>query len=100
MDDQLQRAPIDVLEVSTRGVVRDTNEIDRTIIDVTDPTGAHIVDVFPRFADDTLLTAFDGESVTETDFEEYYPDLGRWLAISVVALSESGTVYVRDVTER
>jgi hypothetical protein len=56
--------------------------------------------VFPRSVDDTLLSAFDGESVTETDFEEYYPALDRWLAVSVIALAEVGTVYVRDVTER
>jgi hypothetical protein len=100
MDEQLQRAPIGVLEVSTEGVVRDSNETGQTLVGVTDPTGGPIADVFPRSVDDTLLTAFDGESVTETDFEEYYPDLGRWLAISVVAHSEGGTVYVRDVTER
>ncbi len=100
MDEYLQRAPIGVLDVSTEGIVRDSNEIGRTLIDATDPTGSPVADVFPRSVDDTLLTAFSGESVTETDFEEYYPDLGRWLAISVVALAEGGTVYVRDVTER
>ena len=100
MDEQLHRAPIGVLEVSTRGIVLDSNEIGQTLIDATDPTDAPIADVFPRSVDDTLLTAFKGESVTERDFEEYYPDLGKWLAVSVVALSEGGIVYVRDVTER
>ena len=100
MDDQLQRAPIGVLEVSTDGIVLGCNEIGRTLIDATDPTGAPIADVFPRSVDDTLPTVFDGESVTETDFEEYYPALDRWLAVSVVALSEGRTVYIRDVTER
>ena len=100
MDDQLQRAPIGVLEVSTEGIVLDCNDIGRTLIDATDPTGTPIADVFPRSVDDTLLTAFDGDCLTETDFEEYYPNPDRWLAVSVVALAEVGTVYVRDVTER
>jgi len=101
MDDRLQQAPIGVLDVSTDGTVADINEVGQALIGVaTDPTGAPLVDVFPRSVDDTLLAAFDGESVTETDFEEYYPELERWLAVSVVALEEAGVVYLRDVTER
>ena len=100
MDERLRRAPVGVLEVSVEGVVLDSNETGRTLIDATDPTGAPVADVFPRSVDDTLLTAVDGESVSETTFEEYYPDLDRWLAVSVVAVAEGGTVYLRDVTER
>jgi len=101
MDERLQQAPIGVLDVSTDGTVSDSNEIGRTLIGVTtDPTGEPVADVFPRSVDDTLVAAFEGESVTEVDFEEYYPDLERWLAVSVVAFEEAGTVYLRDVTER
>ena len=101
MDDRLQRAPIGVLDVSADGTVSAINEIGRTLIDATsDPTGAPLADVFPRSVDDTLLIAFEGESVTEADFEEYYPDLERWLGVSVVGVEKAGTVYLRDVTER
>ena len=100
MDERLRRAPIGVLEVSADGIVLDSNAIARTLIDATDPADAPIADVFPRSVDDTLLTAFEGDSVAETEFEEYYPDLDEWFAVSVVARSEGGTVYVRDVTER
>jgi len=101
MDDRLRRAPIGVLDVSTDGTVSDSNEIGRTLIDAaTDPTGSSLVDVFPRSVDDTLFTAFEGESVAEIDFEEYYPDLERWLAVSVVGVDGGGTVYLQDVTER
>ncbi|WP_338742280.1 bacterio-opsin activator domain-containing protein [Haloplanus salilacus] len=100
MDDRLHRAPIGVLDVSTEGVVLDSNEIGQRLIDATDPTGVPLADVFPRSVDDTVLTAFEGASVTETDFEEYYPELDRWFAVSVVALDEGGAVYFRDVTER
>jgi DNA-binding CsgD family transcriptional regulator len=101
MDDRLQRAPIGVLDVSADGTVTDINGAGRTLIDVTtDPTGAPLAEVFPRSVDDTLLAAVDGDAATETEFEEYYPDLERWLAVSVVSLDAGGTVYVRDVTER
>lgn len=101
MDERLRRAPIGVLDVSTDGTVSDINEIGRTLIDATtDPTGAPLAEIVPRSVDDTLVTAFEGASVTETDFEEYYPDLERWLAVSVVAFEGAGTVYLRDVTER
>jgi predicted DNA binding protein len=100
MDDRLHRAPIGVLEVSIDGVVVDSNEIGRTLIGETNPTGTRLAEAFPRSVDDSVLTAFDGRSVTETEFEEYYPGPDRWLAVSVVALDEGGAVYFRDVTER
>jgi hypothetical protein len=100
MDERLQRAPIGVLGVSIDGVVSDSNGVARTLTGATDPTGAPLAEVFPRSVDDTLLTLFEGESVSEAEFEEYYPDLERWLAVSVVAHDEGGTVYLRDVTER
>jgi len=101
MDDRLQQAPIGVLDVSDDGTVSEINETGRRLLDVTtDPRGDPLGQAFPRSVDDTLLTAFEGDSVTETDFEEYYPDLERWLAVSVVAPEAGGTVYLRDVTER
>jgi DNA-binding CsgD family transcriptional regulator len=101
MDERLQRAPIGVLDVSADGTVSDSNETGRSLIDATtDPAGAPLADVFPRSVDDTLLTAFEGESVTEVEFEEYYPGLERWLTVSVVEIDGDGTVYLRDVTAR
>jgi len=100
MDDRLARAPVGVLDVSIDGTVVDSNDRARTLIDAVDPAGATLAEVFPRSVDDTLVTAFEGESVSEADFEEYYPDPDRWFAVSVVALDEGGTVYLRDVTER
>jgi hypothetical protein len=51
--------PISGLEVSTGGIVLGCDEIGRTPIDATDPTGASVADVFPRSVDDTLLSEFD-----------------------------------------
>jgi predicted DNA binding protein len=100
VDERLRRAPIGVLEVSAEGVVVDSNEVWDRLTGVTEPSGTPLAEAVPRSVDDTLLTVAEGDPVTETEFEEYYPDLDRWLAVSVVALDETGIVYARDVTER
>ncbi|WP_247010614.1 bacterio-opsin activator domain-containing protein [Halorientalis litorea] len=99
MDERCQRAPFGVLDVTAKGTVSAINETGRTLIDATDPTGAQLAEVFPRSVDDTILTAFGGDSITETEFEEYYPDIDRWFAVSVVPLENGGTVYLQDITE-
>ncbi|MFB6107620.1 MAG: bacterio-opsin activator domain-containing protein [Haloplanus sp.] len=101
MDDRLQRAPVGVLTVSPDGTVIGINEVARSLIRSTDDVvGAALSEVFPRSVENSLLTAFEGDSVTETAFEEYYPDLERWLDVSVAATDEGVTVYLQDVTER
>jgi hypothetical protein len=101
VDDRLGVAPFGVLDVAPDGTVTDLNERGRTLIDATaDVVGSPLADVGPRSVDDTLLAAFEDGTVTETDFEEYSPDLERWLAVSVASVEQGGTVYLRDVTER
>ncbi|MFD1588432.1 bacterio-opsin activator domain-containing protein [Halorientalis brevis] len=101
MDDRLQRAPVGVLEVSPEGTVTAINDVARGLIDVTaDPSGVPIAEVFPRSVEDTLLGAFEGEDVCAVEFEEYYPDLELWLAVSVVPTDTDVVVYLQDVTRR
>lgn len=101
MDDRLQNAPVGVLVASPDGAMTDINEVAESLIDSTDDAiGAPLVEVFPRSVEDSLLVAFEGDSVTETSFQEYYPDLERWLDVSVAATDEDVTVYLQDVTER
>jgi len=100
MDDRLQHAPIGVLYVSSDETVIDINNVARTLIDATDDAvGSPLEEVFPRSVEDSLLIALEDESVTETSFEEYYPNLDRWLEVSVVSTADETTVYVQDVTD-
>lgn len=101
MDDRLQHAPVGVLEVSADGTVTGINDVARELIDCSDdPTGDSLGETFPRSVEDTLLDAFEGESVTDATFEEFYPDLERWLSISVVPAEAGRIVYLQDVTRR
>jgi hypothetical protein len=101
MGDRLQHAPVGVLVVAPDGTVADVNDTAQSLIAATDDAiGAPLVEMFPRSVEDSLLIAFDGDSVTETSFEEYYPDLERWLDVSVTATGADVTVYLQDVTER
>lgn len=100
MDERLERAPLGVLEFSTEAAVTGANSRAHALLDLDDdPGGAPIRSVLPRSVDDTLLDACGGDSVTEAAFEEYYPDVERWLSVSVVPTDAGGVVYVRDVTE-
>ena len=101
MDDRLQYAPIGVLTVLRDGTVTNINEVAKSLIGSTDgAVGAPLDEVFPRSVEDSLFVAFEAESVTETSFEEYYPDLEQWLTVSVTATEDGVTVYLQDVTER
>jgi len=99
MEDRLQNAPIGVITVRDR-IVMASNEIASELLTAEDPSGEKIADVFPRSVADSLPNAFDGESVADTMFEEYYPTIDRWLSVSVVSGDGTATVYVDDVTER
>ena len=101
MDDRLQNAPVGVFEISPDGTVTDINEVAQSLIGSTgSAVGAPLPEVFPRSVEDSLLIAIEGDSITETSFEEYYPDLDRWLDVSIVATDEGVTVYLQDVTDR
>ncbi len=101
MDDRLQNAPVGVLEVLPDGTLTDINEVAQSLIGSTaDAIGTSLAEVFPRSVEDSLLIAIEGDAVTETSFEEYYPDLERWLDVSIAATDEGVTVYLQDVTEQ
>jgi hypothetical protein len=100
MNDRLRRAPVGVLAVSDDGTVAAANDAARELLDLgTASLGEALGEVGPRSVDDSLLAAFDG-AVAEAEFEEYYPALDRWLAVSVVPADGDATVYLRDVTAR
>ncbi|MFT4909755.1 MAG: putative DNA binding protein, partial [Natronomonas sp.] len=100
MDNRLQRAPVGVIETTPEGQVTDANETAAEAIDTDRATlrGADILDSFPKAAAGTLRTVFAGESPTGRSFEEYYPEIDRWLAVDV-RVGDDVVVYVRDRTE-
>lgn len=101
MDERLERAPIGVLSVRADEVVCEVNAVAEDLLDAEgDVVGRPLATVAPRSVEDSLLEAIEGESVAETEFEEYYPDRDQWLAVSVVSTADGATVFLRDVTKR
>ncbi|WP_327051911.1 bacterio-opsin activator domain-containing protein [Halomicrococcus gelatinilyticus] len=99
MDERLQRAPVGVIDVAADGTVRGVNDVAREVLDEHRiQTGVSIEDAFPRSVEDSLVDAFDGAGATAAAFEEYYPELERWLDVSVVPTDDAVTVYLQDVT--
>lgn len=100
MDDQLQHAPIGVIKTTAEGHITDANRPAATAID-TDPemlSGTNFLEIFPKSAAGTLRDAFTGGAPTAQSFEEYYPQIERWLAVDI-HVGEDVFVYVRDRTE-
>ncbi|MEE6208924.1 bacterio-opsin activator domain-containing protein [Salarchaeum sp. III] len=101
MNDRLQNAPIGIIEVSDGNIVDSVNDAARELIDLEgSAAGAAVDDVMPRSVEDSLVDAFTGAAVTTTEFEEYYPALDRWLAVSIIPVADATTVYLQDVTPR
>ena len=98
MEHRLAEAPIGVITVR-EGIVRAWNDSAADVLATDAPTGKPITDVFPRSVERSLPQAFEG-SVSDAAFEEYYPELDRWLSVSVVPGDDATTVYVTDVTEK
>lgn len=98
MDDRLRWAPFGVITVLD-GRVAAANDAAQEFLDDA-PEADPIEAVFPQSVAGSLPAAFEGESVAETTFEEYYPQIDRWLSVSVVPDDDGATVYVDDVTER
>jgi len=97
MDHRLEEAPIGVITVRD-GTVRACNEPAADVLAADAPDGEPITDAFPRSVERSLPRAFDGASVSDVAFEEYYPAIDRWLSVSVVPGDDAATVYVSDVT--
>ncbi|WP_276257939.1 bacterio-opsin activator domain-containing protein [Haloglomus litoreum] len=99
MDNRLEQAPIGVIETTTEGAVVAVNEAAATMIETAPGAlrGTDLRDRFPRSAAGTLRDMFEGGAVSRS-FEEYYPELDRWLAVDV-QVGETVLVYVRDRTE-
>ncbi|WP_136688554.1 bacterio-opsin activator domain-containing protein [Halorhabdus amylolytica] len=101
MDTGLEYAPIGILEVSPAGVVRDGNDAAGNVLDV-DPdavAGESIDAVFPTSVEGRVTRAFETPPDAELSFEEYYPELDRWLAVDIVPGEETVYVYLQDETE-
>jgi predicted DNA binding protein len=118
MDDRLRDAPVGVLEVTGDGRISAVDDTAAGLVDgLADAAGSRIGDAFPRSVENSVPGAFAGEgAVEERSVEEYYPDLDRWLSVTITTRDggdaddgatdvdgeepPAATVFLEDVTER
>jgi predicted DNA binding protein len=101
MDTGFEHAPVGILEVSPAGVIRDANAATESVLGV-DPdavAGEPINAVFPDSVEGHVPQAFETSVDSRSSFEEYYPNLDRWLAVNIVPAAEVVYVYLRDETD-
>jgi hypothetical protein len=99
MDDALRHAPVGVIEVTGDGHVRDVNETAASVVETDRGAlqGTDVRESFPKSAAGTLREAFDGDTVSDRSFVEYYPRIDRWLEVTI-RVDDAVFVYVRDRT--
>ena len=98
MNEQLEGAPVGVLEATPDGAVTAINEAAGELLAVgtsVEP-GTPIDAVFPESVENAVPAAFEGSPPDESTLEEYYPELGRWLSVSLVPTDGLVTVYLAD----
>lgn len=102
MDEPSAHAPVGILTVGYDGRVRECNDAACDLLGCSpeDAVGSEITSVYPDSVEATVPAAFDTPLDRERSFEEYYPSLDRWLAVTLAPLEESVALYARDVTER
>ncbi|OYR48744.1 GAF domain-containing protein, partial [Halorubrum sp. Ea8] len=99
LEHRLAEAPMGVITVRD-GVVCAWNDRAADILTTDTPDGEPIAGVFPQSVEGSLTKAFEGTSISDVAFEEYYPEVDRWLSVSVVPDDDAATVYVTDITEK
>lgn len=91
--------PIGVVTVSD-GEITAVNDAAGELLG-TPTTGERIDEAFPTSVEATVPRLFaDGRPDEPTEFEEYYPEVDRWLAVTVTPEAEQVTLFVQDVTNR
>jgi hypothetical protein len=100
MNERFARAPVGMVEVTPEGVVTAINDAAAELLDVdAAATENEPVDVvFPDSVDDAVPAAFEGTAPPEQSLEEYYPELDRWISVSLVPTDGAVTVYLTDAS--
>jgi hypothetical protein len=99
---RLDACPYGVVVVDD-GVVRGINDAAATLLeaDTDAAVGADVESVAPVSVESTLPALFaEGDPTDRHEFEEYYPELERWLSVTAVPTDDGVEVYLDDVTDR
>lgn len=101
MNESLEHAPVGVVAASPEGHVRSMNPTAAALlsVDTEESTGQPIGDVVPPSVDDSVPSAFESLPEEELSVEEYYPELDRWLTVTIVPGEDDVYLYLEETTE-
>lgn len=99
----LSAASEGVLVVDDDWQVTYANDAGRALLEVTEDEllGADVREAFPASIERPFHEQIEATSGDEAaTFEEYFPELSRWLSVRTVPRDAGVYVYIRDVTDR
>ena len=104
MDDALDHVTDGVLVVDGEWHVTRANAVAAASLhhDASELTGLDIRDVFPQSVDSRFHESVADEDAepAAVDFEDYFPDIGKWFEIRTVPVDGGMVVVFHDVTAR
>jgi predicted DNA binding protein len=104
MDDALDYVTDGVLVVDGEWLVTRANAVAAASLhrEVSELTGLDVRDVFPRSVDSRFHEAVADEDSEPAaiDFEDYFPDIGKWFEVRTVPVDSGMVVVFHDVTAR
>lgn len=101
MNERFERAPVGMVTVTDDGTVTAINDAATDLLEVdAEVPSAPIEAVFPASVEDFVPSAFADGEPDESSTEEYYPELDRWLSVSIVPGDERTTVFLSDESRR
>lgn len=101
MNERFERAPVGMVTVTDDGTVTAINDAAADLLEVdAEMPPAPIEAVFPASVEGFVPSAFADGEPDESSTEEYYPELDRWLSVSVVPGDERATVFLSDESRR
>jgi predicted DNA binding protein len=100
MDEPISGAPVGFVSATVAGQVRSMNEAAGRLLSITpgECVGRPVEEVVPRSVDDDVLAAIDPPPDERRSVEDYYPDLDRWLSVTIVPEGSEFHLVLEDVT--
>lgn len=98
MDEIIETVPIGMIRTTASGEILAINDAGADLLSGSrsDLKGKSLRTAIPQSVDDEVSTAFESGISTRRTIEEYYPELDRWLIVTLVPRGEVMIVYLQD----
>lgn len=102
MDEVIETVPIGVIKTTAGGEILAINGVGADLLSGSrsEFKGKSIRTVIPRSVDDKVSTAFESGISTRRTIEEYYPELEKWVTVTLAPRGEVVIVYLQDRSRR